>query len=204
MVRKKWSKIGHLNGRYRALLRSRKYKKMAAPLLRGLPLLRHRLHLHRNIIVTSLLTRRFWSTLSEPAPASDNISASLSAGQSISVLSGTDPPKHPRWDDPDFRKWKNKEAEILKDIEPVTSATKAILHSDRFFLLISSLITLNCWAAVFNYVVVVDNLHSLCFLFSFGKLLLFMIDRLSVYGFCSLNWRKRMQISGNWTFHSLV
>ncbi|KAI5655253.1 hypothetical protein M9H77_32440 [Catharanthus roseus] len=105
---------------------------MAAPLLRGLPLLRHRLHLHRSIIVTSLLTRRFWSTLSEPTPASDNISASLSAGQSISVLSGTDPPKHPRWDDPDFRKWKNKEAEILKDIEPVTSATKAILHSDRY------------------------------------------------------------------------
>ncbi|EPS63283.1 hypothetical protein M569_11501 [Genlisea aurea] len=39
----------------------------------------------------------------------------------------------PRLDDPEFRKWKRKEAEILGDIEPLIRLTKDILHSDRYF-----------------------------------------------------------------------
>ncbi|KAL8230934.1 hypothetical protein R6Q57_000712 [Mikania cordata] len=34
--------------------------------------------------------------------------------------------------DPDYRKWKDKEAEILLDIDPITLLIKDILHSDRY------------------------------------------------------------------------
>lgn len=36
-----------------------------------------------------------------------------------------------RFEDPDYRKWKNLEAEILRDIEPIALLAKDILHSDR-------------------------------------------------------------------------
>ncbi|KAL4299396.1 hypothetical protein HN51_050128 [Arachis hypogaea] len=35
-------------------------------------------------------------------------------------------------DDPEFRKWKDKEEEILKDIQPIVLLTKDILHSRRY------------------------------------------------------------------------
>ena len=34
--------------------------------------------------------------------------------------------------DLDFQKWRKKEEEILRDIEPITSLTNEILHLDRF------------------------------------------------------------------------
>ncbi|KAG2327986.1 hypothetical protein Bca4012_037024 [Brassica carinata] len=37
-----------------------------------------------------------------------------------------------RYEDPDYRKWKNLEAEILADIEPIALLAKDILHSDRY------------------------------------------------------------------------
>ncbi|XP_024970176.1 protein DCL, chloroplastic [Cynara cardunculus var. scolymus] len=43
------------------------------------------------------------------------------------------PPKDPKWEnDPDYRKWKDKEAEIFQDIDPITLLVKDILHSDRY------------------------------------------------------------------------
>lgn len=36
-----------------------------------------------------------------------------------------------RYEDPDYRKWKNLEAEILGDVEPIALLAKDILHSDR-------------------------------------------------------------------------
>lgn len=43
------------------------------------------------------------------------------------------PVLRPRLDDPnDDRNWKEREAEILSDIEPITKLTKEILHSDRY------------------------------------------------------------------------
>ncbi|KAM1725944.1 hypothetical protein ACFX12_016781 [Malus domestica] len=48
------------------------------------------------------------------------------------VISVKEPPKYPRWDDPDYCKWKDKEREILNDIEPVVLLAKEILHSDRY------------------------------------------------------------------------
>ncbi|PIA27133.1 hypothetical protein AQUCO_08300074v1 [Aquilegia coerulea] len=38
-----------------------------------------------------------------------------------------------RWEDsPDYRQWKNKEDEILQDIEPIVNLTKEILHTDKY------------------------------------------------------------------------
>ncbi|KAK1422220.1 hypothetical protein QVD17_25186 [Tagetes erecta] len=43
------------------------------------------------------------------------------------------PPNDPRWEnDPDYRKWKDKEAQIFLDIDPITLLIKDILHSDRY------------------------------------------------------------------------
>lgn len=45
------------------------------------------------------------------------------------------PSSQSRWeDDPDYRKWKDKEEEILMDIEPIVMLAKDILHSGRSLL----------------------------------------------------------------------
>lgn len=42
------------------------------------------------------------------------------------------PSSQSRWeDDPDYRKWKDKKEEILRDIEPIIMLAKDILHSGR-------------------------------------------------------------------------
>ena len=102
--------------------------KMAAPLLlRGFPLLRLRLHQHHRL-AAGLLTRRPWCAAAELTRPDENVSFS---DQSAAVFGVKDLPKNPRWDNPDFRKWKDKEDEIMRDIEPITFLTKEILHSDR-------------------------------------------------------------------------
>ncbi|KAG6672037.1 hypothetical protein I3842_16G036900 [Carya illinoinensis] len=105
---------------------------MAAPLLlRGLPLLRLRLHHHQYRAAAGIFStpRRPWCTSAEPSRADDSLS---STDKSTPAWSAGDPPKYPRWDDPDYRKWKDKEVEILKDIVPITLLTKEILHSNRY------------------------------------------------------------------------
>jgi len=45
------------------------------------------------------------------------------------------PSRQSRWeDDPDYRKWKDKEEEILRDIEPIVMLAKDILHTRRSLL----------------------------------------------------------------------
>lgn len=97
---------------------------MAAPLLlRGLPLLRLRLSYQRHHYPPSfvLLSPKLFSAASESAQPSD-----------AALLSAKDPPKYPRWPDPDYRKWKDQETQILKEIEPVIYLAKEIIHSDRY------------------------------------------------------------------------
>ncbi|KAK8581014.1 hypothetical protein V6N13_144065 [Hibiscus sabdariffa] len=55
-----------------------------------------------------------------------------SAEKGSLVLTVRDPAKYHRFDDPDYRKWKDKEEEILLDIEPIISLVKEILHSNRY------------------------------------------------------------------------
>ncbi|KAM7278640.1 hypothetical protein ACFE04_005774 [Oxalis oulophora] len=100
----------------------------ASPVLfRGLPFLRHRLHHHHRELLALLYTRRNlwqrWCTSS--ASAGEDKMTSVERFEKI--------PKYHRWaDDPEYRKWRIKEEEILKDIEPIVSLTKQILHSDRY------------------------------------------------------------------------
>lgn len=42
------------------------------------------------------------------------------------------PPQLLRFDDPDYRVWKDSEEEILREIEPITLLAKDILHSKRY------------------------------------------------------------------------
>uniref|UniRef100_A0A2N9H6H3 Uncharacterized protein n=1 Tax=Fagus sylvatica TaxID=28930 RepID=A0A2N9H6H3_FAGSY len=106
---------------------------MAAPLfLRAIPLLSLRLHHHHHRLADSILApaRRPWCSAAEPSrgdenlSSADNITAAWSARDSVS-------PKYHRWNDDEYRKWKDKEDEILRDIEPIASLTKEILHSER-------------------------------------------------------------------------
>ncbi|XP_028772590.1 protein DCL homolog, chloroplastic-like [Neltuma alba] len=48
---------------------------------------------------------------------------------SLRANSPTPSPREATWD---YRKWRNKEAEILRDIEPILLLTKHILHSPRY------------------------------------------------------------------------
>ncbi|KAF3446612.1 hypothetical protein FNV43_RR11792 [Rhamnella rubrinervis] len=107
---------------------------MAAPmLLRSLPLLRLRLHVHRHRLAVGLIAPpcRQWcaSAAGESTRPDEKLS---SADDATAFLRVNDSPKFPRWDDPDYRRWKDKEEEILNDIEPIVSLTKEILHSGRY------------------------------------------------------------------------
>ncbi|XP_010943194.1 protein DCL homolog, chloroplastic [Elaeis guineensis] len=101
-------------------------------LLRGAPLLRAR------IPRAALPRRSFASGLSAAdEPQSRETAASASEGTHVSAKGPSpSPPLTPsskQWaDHPEYKKWKDREEEILDDIEPITILTKEILHSDRY------------------------------------------------------------------------
>lgn len=101
---------------------------MAAPLLfRGLPLMRFRpaarLLCPPHVAFCS-------AAPSEPTQPEEKLSSAVD--NSTTLLTVKEPPKYHRWDDPDYRKWKDKEGEILRDIEPILFLAKEILHSRRY------------------------------------------------------------------------
>ncbi|KAL2894706.1 Ubiquitin-conjugating enzyme E2 variant 3 [Bienertia sinuspersici] len=62
---------------------------------------------------------------------------SLSAAHSVHLVN--QPPKlFERIDDISYRKWKDKEDQILRDIEPIILLAKEILHSDSEPFIIAS------------------------------------------------------------------
>uniref|UniRef100_A0A803N7A9 Uncharacterized protein n=1 Tax=Chenopodium quinoa TaxID=63459 RepID=A0A803N7A9_CHEQI len=104
----------------------------APPLLRGLPLLRLRLFLHNHHELTAVfiipVRRRFCSAASSESTRSEEDVYS-SANELLRVK---EPPKlFDGIDELNYRKWKDKEDEILRDIEPVTFLAKDIIHSNR-------------------------------------------------------------------------
>nr|XP_043617158.1 protein DCL homolog, chloroplastic-like [Erigeron canadensis] len=122
----------------------------AAPLLSKsiIPHLRLHLclHLHFNTTlpaaVCSLVRRPFYSATASESPRPirkppppppityDDDKLSLLTNNNNKRRYTT---KDSKWEnDPDFRKWKDKEAEILLDIDPITFLIKDILHSDRY------------------------------------------------------------------------
>ncbi|KAF4383985.1 hypothetical protein F8388_018737 [Cannabis sativa] len=108
---------------------------MANPiLLRGSPLLRLRLQLYHYRLSPSFISPPRWHLLSTAAIDSTRPEekASSSTANSGSLHSVKDSPKYQRWNDADYRQWKNKEDEILKDISPIILLTKDILHSGMY------------------------------------------------------------------------
>ncbi|XP_039172063.1 protein DCL homolog, chloroplastic-like [Eucalyptus grandis] len=118
---------------------------MAAPplLLRSAPVLRLRLHLHLRLhhrlfagglrpLCAAAAAAAAADASTEPASPGEKASSEDKKWGAAVLLSTKEPPRYQRWDDPDFRKWKDKEDEILRDIEPTVSLAKEILHSDRY------------------------------------------------------------------------
>ncbi|XP_042508950.1 uncharacterized protein LOC122084619 isoform X3 [Macadamia integrifolia] len=109
----------------------------AAPLLlKGIPRLRSlRLQQQSGSSVSGFLISAGRPSVCTAAELSQSLLQSQS--QSLShddafPRSAKDALQRSRMDSPDYRKWKNREAEILCDIEPIISLTKEILHSDRY------------------------------------------------------------------------
>lgn len=103
----------------------------AAVLLRAVPLLRLRVHSHRHRLAAGLTApfRRSWcAATAESTRPDEKLSSADDAAAFPRVNNST---KFSRWDDPDYRRWKDKEEEILNDIDPIVSLAKEILHSDR-------------------------------------------------------------------------
>lgn len=108
---------------------------MAAPLLfRAIPLLSLRLHHHRLAASIFAPTRRPWCSAAEPSRSEENLSSADNTTAARKARDSQSSKYHHRWDDAEYRKWKDKEDEILGDIEPISSLTKEILHSNRFVL----------------------------------------------------------------------
>ncbi|KAL3514447.1 hypothetical protein ACH5RR_027164 [Cinchona calisaya] len=110
---------------------------MAAPLLRGLPLLRHCLHHHHHHhhhLTLASLSLRPRSTSAESTRPDYNTATQTTTTTTIPELGPRNPLLKPTryWDSPDYRKWKDKESEILEDIEPIISLAKEIIHSNRY------------------------------------------------------------------------
>ncbi|CAA0841115.1 Protein of unknown function (DUF3223 [Striga hermonthica] len=111
---------------------------MAAPLLlRSLPLLHRRLiqpylrlwHINGSIISLRTFCNPAVST-TDSTGSDGNKRPSLT--QLFLTKSVKNPLHYPGCDDPNFQKWKVKEAEILGDIEPTICLVKEILHSNRY------------------------------------------------------------------------
>ncbi|KAG7024277.1 Protein DCL-like, chloroplastic [Cucurbita argyrosperma subsp. argyrosperma] len=102
----------------------------ASLLLRGHPLLRFGL-CHRGLCsgVVQVTRRSCFTATAASTPPDGSLT---SAENTASVSSASQPTKFQRWCEPDYRKWKDQEDEILSDVEPVISLTKEIIHSNRY------------------------------------------------------------------------
>ncbi|KAF8094122.1 hypothetical protein N665_0369s0006 [Sinapis alba] len=105
-------------------------------LLRTLPLLRNGFLSHRHQVsnaAAGFLSHRqrvLCSLAEKPQFREDDSPGDGSATAAINSTPSVDDSW--RFEDPDYRKWKNLEAEILIDIEPIALLAKDILHSDRY------------------------------------------------------------------------
>lgn len=95
-------------------------------LFRSVPLLRLSVQHHRlAAVIFTPPCRPFSTEASESFQPAESLS-------SRAICSNEDPPKYSRGNDLDDVKWKVKEDEILRDIEPMTYLTREILHSKRY------------------------------------------------------------------------
>ncbi|XP_027942396.1 protein DCL homolog, chloroplastic [Vigna unguiculata] len=110
---------------------------MAAPLLlRQALLLRVCFHNDQRFTAGAVAARhRPWCSVTASLSSDEADEKTKSGGISNHsfVRKAQFPTSQSRWeDDPDYRKWKDKKEEILKDIEPIIMLAKDILHSERY------------------------------------------------------------------------
>ncbi|TKY75026.1 DCL protein [Spatholobus suberectus] len=110
---------------------------MASPLLlRQALLLRVCVHNYQRFTAGDVAARhRLWCSAAAnlPSDEADEKTSSGSISNSSNARKAQYPSSHARWeDDHDYRKWKDKEEEILRDIEPIVLLAKDILHSRRY------------------------------------------------------------------------
>ncbi|KAK9066757.1 hypothetical protein SSX86_014080 [Deinandra increscens subsp. villosa] len=80
--------------------------------------IRHHLHTTLPTAVCFLIRRPCYTTTTYNDKAASLLTAKLHP---------------PKWEhDPDYRKWEDKEAEIFRDVDPITLLVKHILHSGRY------------------------------------------------------------------------
>ncbi|XP_058070089.1 uncharacterized protein LOC131219108 isoform X2 [Magnolia sinica] len=110
----------------------------ALHLLRGIPLLPLRVRSASTpalVFFPSLLRPSLFCTAIDPSHPHENApatTATAAAAENTGAYTAKDTPQYCRSDNPDYRCWKDREAEIHKDIEPITFLTKDILHSNRY------------------------------------------------------------------------
>ncbi|KAE9600012.1 hypothetical protein Lal_00045938 [Lupinus albus] len=109
---------------------------MATPLILR-QVLFHRLRFHHNYQrLTVASPQRLWCTAATPTTnlsSSSSENAKEKPSSSVTSSNVLLKFKDSRWEnDPDYRKWKVKEDEILRDIVPIVTLTKDILHSPRY------------------------------------------------------------------------
>ncbi|CAI8599280.1 unnamed protein product [Vicia faba] len=109
---------------------------MAAPhLLKQALLLRSCIHTYKHFTVRAVAARpRLWcSTAILPPSEKPNGNKLNSVNNTLNLRRGHYSSSSVRLEDePEYRKWKDKEDEILNDIEPIHLLTKEILHSPRY------------------------------------------------------------------------
>ncbi|CAL0327085.1 unnamed protein product [Lupinus luteus] len=103
---------------------------MAAPLfLRQFLLLRVHVYNYKSFTFRDVAPpHRLWCSAATNQPLNEDENK---VGNLVRAKEGSN---YPRWDDPDYRKWKDKEKEILSDIEPIILLAKDILHSRSRYL----------------------------------------------------------------------
>lgn len=112
---------------------------MASLFLRQALLLRVCFHNYQRFTAGGVAARhRLWCSAAANLPSDEAEKKTNSGGISNSSFARKaqyPPSSEARWeDDPDYRKWKDKEKEILSDIEPIVVLAKDILHSRRSLL----------------------------------------------------------------------
>ncbi|KAJ1431054.1 hypothetical protein SESBI_07291 [Sesbania bispinosa] len=108
---------------------------MAAPLLlKQVLLLRASLHNYKRFTAGAVEARhRLWCSAATNSSSNEADEKVSSGSNTFNLRKDKYSSSYLRWEDePDYRKWKDKEEEILSDIEPIILLTKDILHSRRY------------------------------------------------------------------------
>ncbi|PNX78263.1 protein DCL chloroplastic-like [Trifolium pratense] len=107
---------------------------MAAPLLLRQTLLRSCFHNYKHFTIGAVTARhRLWCSAAITPPSNKPNDKPNYLNNTLNLRRDNYSSINLHFEDePDYRKWKDKENEILDDIEPIILLTKEILHSPKY------------------------------------------------------------------------